>query len=188
MQNKQRQKQERKLWVAVCSNTINETIMRITVNNILDSLIKEPTLAYGGFHPSPAEASATRGDLITHINEVQLCVDWLGAQELGKRITDRSPSSYYLKHAVEFAAGKYVSNGCLIVACIIMGVPYQRYGHDHPNASCAVKRHRRNRPLHGEKGKQYLGYCEFKPLQVDSPPTDRTGKPQSARSGYSGTR
>ena len=162
--------------------------MRITVNNILDSLIKEPTLAYGGFHPSPSEASATRGDLITHMDEIQMCVDWLAAQEIGKRITDRSPSSYYLKHAAEFAAGQYVSNGCLIVACIIMKVPYQRYGHDHPNAACAVKRHRRNRQLHGEKGKQYLGYCEFKPLHVDSSKINRLGKPQDAHSHHSGSR
>ena len=141
--------------------------MRITVNDILDSLIKEPTLAYGGFHRTPAEARSTRGDLITHIDEIQMCVDWLAAQEIGQKVTDRSPSSYYLKHAAEFAASQYVSNGCLIVACIIMGVPYRRYADDHPNAACAVKRRRSNRLLHGAKGRQYLGYSEFKPLRVE---------------------
>jgi hypothetical protein len=148
--------------------------MKITTNDILDALMKEPTLAYGGFHRTPAEASSTRSDLLTHIAEVQLCYDWLQMQEIGKRITDRSPSSYYLKHAAEFAGGQYVSNGCLIVACIITGVLYQRYGDDHPNAACAVKRRRSNRLLHGAKGKQYLGYCKFKPLRVDSPPTNCT--------------
>jgi hypothetical protein len=139
-------------------------IMRITTNDILDALIKEPCLGYGGFHRTPAEASDTRGDLITHLDEVQICCDWLSAQEIGKRVTDHSPSSYGLKHAVEFAAGSYVSNGTFIVACIITGVPYRRYGHDHPNAGCAVKRRRCNRRLHGDKANRAPFYAEFKPI------------------------
>jgi hypothetical protein len=138
--------------------------MIITINNILDSLYKEPTLGYGGFHRTPAEARSTRGDLITHLGEVQLCCDWLAAQDIGQKVTDRSPSSYGLKHAVEFAAGKYVSNGCFILACIIMKVPLRRYGHSHPNAGCAVKRRRCNRKLHGDKANRAPFYAEFRPI------------------------
>lgn len=156
------------------TNHQSETMMRITTNDILDALIKEPTLAYGGFHRTPAEARSTRGDLVTHLDEIQLCYDWLQMQEIGKKATDRSPSSYGLKHAVEFAAGEYVSNGTFIVACIIRGVPYKRYGHSHPNAACAVKRRRCNRRLHGAKANRAPYYAEFMPLRVDSPPTDRT--------------
>ncbi len=138
--------------------------MRITVNNILDSLYKEPCLAYGGFHRTPADARPTRGELVKALDEVQLCCDWLSAQDIGAKVTDRSPSSYGLKHAVEFAAGQYVSNGTFIVACIIMRVPYKRYGHSHPNAGCAVKRRRCNRKLHGDKATQSPCYAEFRPI------------------------
>jgi hypothetical protein len=138
--------------------------MTITINDILDAIIKEPTLGYGGFHRTPAEARSTRSDLVTHINEVQLCVDWLSAQDIGQKVTERSPSSYGLKHAVEFAAGQYVSNGTFILACIIIGVPYKRYGHSHPNASCAVKRRRCNRKLHGDKANRAPFYAEFRPI------------------------
>src|SRR4051812_38691398 len=96
-------------------NTLTTTVdrfLKIAPDHILDALRTEPELGYGGFQQGHQES------FISHIDEVQLCYDWLRCQDIGERVTDKSPSSYYLKHAVEFAVGCYVSNGCFIVAVI----------------------------------------------------------------------
>ena len=141
--------------------------MKITTDNILDALHKEPTLGYGGFHATAAEAQPHRGALITEISEVQLCVDWLSAQDIGQKVGPRSHSSYGLKHAVEYATGnkEYVSNGGFLVACIILGVPYKRFGGPkNPNAMVAVKHHRRNQKLHKDTQLHSSGWADYKPL------------------------
>lgn len=137
--------------------------MNITTDHILDLWRIEPTLTYSGFedHPRPAMRKA----LLDHLAEVQTCVDWLQAQDIAPRITARHYSSYFLKHAAEWASGQYVSNGALLAAVVILGIPYRPLPSS-LNAVVAVNFKRRNRRLHGEKGEQSLCYAEFKPLQV----------------------
>lgn len=139
--------------------------MKITADHILDLWRIEPTLTYCGFEASPRPAM--RKALLTHLGEVQLCTDWLQAQEIAERITGRHYTSYFLKHAVEFAAGDriYVANGAFLAAVVILGIPYRPLPGS-PNAVVAVQFKRRNRRLHGERGDQSLCYAEFKPLQV----------------------
>ena len=142
--------------------------MKITTDNILDALHKEPKLGYGGFCATTEEAQSTHHDLmVTYISEVQLCVDWLSAQDIGKRVTDRSHSSYGLKHAVEYATGKkeYVSNGGFLVACIILGVPYKRCDLRSPNAMVAVNQHKRNHKLNADQGRG-SDWSGFRPLPI----------------------
>jgi hypothetical protein len=118
--------------------------MRITYNHILDAWRIEPTLTYCGFEINPRPAM--RKALLDHLGEVQLCADWLAAQDIAPRITNRHYTSYFLKHAVEFATGDriYVSNGAFLAAVVILGIPYRPLPGS-LNAICAVQFKRRNR-------------------------------------------
>lgn len=147
--------------------------MKITVDHILDIWRVEPSLTYSGFSDDVNLYAKWRAGLIEHLDEVQLCVDWLSQQEVAQRITPKSPNSYSLKHAVEFATRPnaqtdytYVSNGCLIAAAIILAIPYQRCQGNSLNAQIAIKRSKRNVSLHGPKAYLGLGYAEYKPLRV----------------------
>ena len=137
--------------------------MKITVNHILDAWRIEPTLTYAGFEASPRPAM--RKALLAHLAEVQTCVDWLQAQDIAPRVTNRHYTSYFLKHAAEWSAGHYVSNGAFLAAVVILGIPYRPLPGS-PNAVVAVRFKRRNRRLHGARGELRLSYAEFKPLQV----------------------
>lgn len=53
---------------------------------------------------------------------IQDCIDWLVLNTTkSKRQNTNLGSSYYLKHVVERACGRYVCNGCMIIAGIICG-------------------------------------------------------------------
>lgn len=134
--------------------------LKITKAHLLDVWRIEPTLAYGGFN------QGSREQLVNAIDEIQICFDWLQQQQIAKRISCRSHSSYFLKHCAEFAADVYVSNGAFLAAVILAGVPYRRYGMDHPNAACAVVASKRNRALHGDKWHNAPSFAEYKPLQA----------------------
>lgn len=139
--------------------------MRITTDHILDAWRVEPTLTYCGFEDKPR--TTMRKALLDHWGEVQLCADWLAAQDIAPRITGRHYTSYFLKHAVEFATGDhiYVANGAFLTAVVILGIPYRPLPGS-PNAVVAVQFKRCNRRLHGERGERWGSYAEFKPLQV----------------------
>ena len=138
--------------------------MRITTDHILDVWRIEPTLTYCGFEASPRPAM--RKALLDHLGEVQLCADWLAAQEIALRITGRHYTSYFLKHAIEWANGDriYVSNGAFLAAVVILGIPYRPLPSGSPNAVVAVQFKRRNRRLHGARGEYWSSYAEFRPL------------------------
>lgn len=148
--------------------------MKITTDHILDALIKERDLTYGGFTASASEIKAWQPRLIKAVAEVQLCADWIAQQEIGKRVTSYGHSSYYLKHAVEFSlkyskgfSDPYVSNGAFLCAVIILDVPYKRHPIRYsPNATVAIRDHRRNRKLYRSDASWALGYTNFKPMKV----------------------
>lgn len=144
-------------------------MITISRNSILDAWRIEPTLTYCGFEERPRPAM--RKALLDHLAEVQLCVDWLAAQDIAPRCTTRHYSSYFLKHAAEWSSRQYVSNGAFLAAVVILGIPYRPLPGS-PNAVVAVQFKRRNRRLHGARGDQSLCYAEFRPLQVEHETAD----------------
>lgn len=135
----------------------------ITADTILDVWRIEPTLHYGGFAVNGDPGN--RAELIRSLDEIQTCYDWLQCQVIAPKVTALSPSSYHLKHAVEFCVGTYVSNGAFLAAVIIAGVPYRRYWGE-LNAAVAVEASRRNRKLHGPKAAQSPDYAGFRPVTL----------------------
>ncbi len=70
--------------------------------------------------------------------EVDISSQWLN-ENVNKGITARKwYSSYYLKHIVEKAAGKYVTNGAFIKAALDMGLPF-KYSGETPNVNFKIK-------------------------------------------------
>lgn len=49
------------------------------------------------------------------------CVDWINKNATPRKTTNKNHGSYYLKHVVERACGRYICNGTFIVAAIICG-------------------------------------------------------------------
>ena len=72
---------------------------------------------------------------VSRYDEVFRAVNWLG----GFKRLDIRPrcSSYYLKHAAETATGRYISNGSLIAAALLCGIPATSSPKS-PNAAIAI--------------------------------------------------
>jgi hypothetical protein len=71
-------------------------------------------------------ANGTDTPVKTPIDPIQVahCVRWIG-QYMFQRKTVNPRSSYALKHAVENAAGTYISNGAFIAAAVGLGYQFQ---------------------------------------------------------------
>ena len=97
---------------------------RVTRADVAAVLDAHPTLSaqgmgHGGGKLDPVQFDTARRRLLDTADEVQLAVDWL------QKHPEAEGSSYRLKHDVErdSCAGKYVSNGAMIVALILLGWP-----------------------------------------------------------------
>lgn len=146
----------------------------ITRTDIIDVWAAEPRLAFGGFTDDLAKARRERGWFLECLPEIQLCHDWIMAQERGRNLSKYSPNSYTLKHYVEWEARRariqpdYVSNGCFIAAAIISGVLYHRIGGPSkripasPNAVIGIKPVKHTKGLHTVG--PYIGGRQFRPL------------------------
>lgn len=96
-------------------------------------------LSYFGFGVFPSigqtyaqyrvELAAERARLAEHEESVQEIAIWL--HDNVRPIMKPTIGSYTMKHVVENAIGRHVSNGELIAAALIAGYPYRG---DHPNA------------------------------------------------------
>jgi len=146
----------------------------ISQDDILDIWNYEPTMTYAGFDCNDATRDRLRQALLDHLDEVQLCYDWIIRQHVGKMVTYRDHSSYFLKHCVEFATVRspldytYVSNGSFICAALIAKVPYKKIP-SAPEAQLAIRGDRRNQKKHWQDPSVSWakGYAEFAPLYVE---------------------
>lgn len=114
---------------------------RVTVESIEAVLVDWPQLTYFGFRsPGSDNYGPERAELLGDraMSEIQFSRDWLRSAKLTAQAGPRSPSSYWVKHVVERVRGEYVSNGSLIVAALLAGVPISRP--EGPNARVAVNR------------------------------------------------
>lgn len=75
-----------------------------------------------------AEIAAGRTTLTEHEESVRELATWL--RDNVRPIKTPTVGSYGMKHVVEKAIGRYVSNGEFIAAALIAGYPYR---HDAPN-------------------------------------------------------
>lgn len=107
-------------------------------------------LGVGGFYSKdtdPATFESGRRELLDSAPMIELCKAWLKEQARTQKVNYSSPSSYFLKHAVEFATRNatalptsiYTGNGALIAAAMILDIPTQRYNLRSPNAAIAIK-------------------------------------------------
>lgn len=155
----------------ITQTTTRRKTLTITRDHILDIWRIEPDLGYGGFILKSEDAAPMRAALLNAIDEIRLCYNWIQRQTIGKRVSPLDHSSYYLKHACEFATMRtprdydYVSNGAILCAAMIIGVPYKRW-YNSPNARLAIRGNRQNRKLHRPDASWALGYTEFVPLEM----------------------
>jgi hypothetical protein len=106
----------------VLADTTRQRVSHADVAAVLD---KYPSLsAYGMGHGEQTadniglDFNHARSYLLDAIDEVQCAIDWL------RRHPEATGSSYRLKHDVEQdSPGRYVSNGALIVALILLDRP-----------------------------------------------------------------
>ena len=91
------------------------------------------------------QLESERADLRSHLDQVNVCLQWLKGVERRKTITTKR-SSYGLKHCVERSVGGYVSNGAFIAAAIFAGFKMKQC---EPNAffNVAEKTIRERQPL-----------------------------------------
>ncbi|MGW6535406.1 hypothetical protein ACWGBV_03585 [Streptomyces sp. NPDC055051] len=99
----------------------------------LDQLMSDhPTLTCEGYGRStlaPAGNEAElRGDLGSDLTSVQEAATWIAELGWTSAVSDDSPSSYHLKHVMEDATGRYVTNGAFIAAALLVGVPVKLNG------------------------------------------------------------
>lgn len=95
----------------------------------LDALLLSiPALHYSGI-------GSGDGWPVSRYDEVFRAATWLG----GFKRHDKNPrcSSYYLKHGAESATGIYISNGSLIAAAVLCGIPTAP-SRNSPNAIIAI--------------------------------------------------
>ncbi len=107
----------------------------ITPQALADILTAHPTLSilgYPGYRTEPRGMSNVEREKSLHIDRLELlsaldqvrhAATWLAAQPrtAGKPST-KSPTSYWLKHAMEQLTGVYVTNGAFIAAALLLDV------------------------------------------------------------------
>ena len=104
------------------------------------------TLGRNGFwYPHQQTSSLTlaedRARLEASVEDIAFAIEWLRQFATTKRITDNSPSSYYLKHVAEpFSSRGYIANGDMIAAVIHLGLPWKRYCFRSPNISVGLSK------------------------------------------------
>lgn len=102
-----------------------------------EPLLNNNGMGYGSFHRTKAERLEAfeewRTELRAATDIVEQVSAWLLANIEPIRTINRRTTSYGIKHTVERATGRYVTNGQLIAAAIITGYPYAREERDSPN-------------------------------------------------------
>lgn len=58
---------------------------------------------------------------LAEIPMINDCVEWITKNATPRKTTNNNYGSYYLKHVIERACGRYICNGACIVAAIICG-------------------------------------------------------------------
>ncbi|MBM9622227.1 hypothetical protein ACFQ60_15290 [Streptomyces zhihengii] len=108
----------------------------ITQSDLDQLMTAHPTLTSEGYGRStlvPADKEPDlRADLASDLTSVQQAADWIGELGWTSATSDDSPSSYHLKHVMEEATGRYVTNGALIAAALLVGVPVKLDGLNPP--------------------------------------------------------
>lgn len=106
--------------------------LRREVSDILEA---RPLLCSNGLRPHGSDRRdsapfSQRAELVSRsgVGEIALCQRFIRERMHPLTSTARALSSYELKHRVEHASGRYVSNGAFIAALIIEGVRFDGYG------------------------------------------------------------
>ncbi|MFE5589511.1 hypothetical protein [Streptomyces sp. NPDC056549] len=103
----------------------------------LDQLMSDhPKLTSEGYGHStlvPADKEPElRAGLASDLTSIQEAADWIGELGWTSAVSDDSPSSYHLKHVMEEATGRYVTNGAFIAAALLAGAPVKLNGLNPP--------------------------------------------------------
>ena len=61
-----------------------------------------------------------------YLQEIDACINWLGRQKMLANTNAKRLTSYELKHYLEKDADIYIPAGCMILACIYLGIPFTR--------------------------------------------------------------
>ena len=91
-------------------------------------LCANPRLTASGWNHDPTKENFDeyRKSLVHGRSEFDACVAWLLSNKI------ENFGSYGLKHTIEGAVGRYVSNGACIAACVALRVPIKKFSG--PNA------------------------------------------------------
>ncbi|MCA0390084.1 MAG: hypothetical protein LCH52_16460 [Bacteroidetes bacterium] len=103
-------------------------------NNQLQTILNaNPTLCLYGFEDNLNHKIGSYGNVSTAtspmtekwIPNIEKCIEWLSRQQVIRRFyADRY--SQNLKVCVEQESKMYIPAGCMIVACIHLGIPWKR--------------------------------------------------------------
>jgi len=124
--------------VATPDRVVSEGRDRIEISRVMDD---HPRLTTFGFHPRGHPRLKDRSDMLSskRVEEYRAARAFIEAMGTTKTVTTTSPSSYETKHVAERWAGRYISNGMLLVAAVAMGLPILT-SNGSPNAHIGLSR------------------------------------------------
>ena len=94
-----------------------------------------PDLTRGGLNEAPGRETLTEA-----VDEIKAAIRYM---DMCRESKGREANSYGMKHRAERWAGRYIANGSMIAAALVMGAEIRRLPHGSPNADIRIDEPRR---------------------------------------------